>query len=107
MRLTFREIRGRVVNMLGQQQHGAIEPKEVEDELNDAYRELCKEFGLYRSSYTASAVDGSQMYAPPPALIELERVDFDTRRMEFVLIEEITDFGDSVDIETPTWTEDV
>ena len=107
MRLTFREMRGRATNMLGQQQDGVIEPKEVEDALNDVYLELCKEFGMYRSSYTAAAVSGSRSYAPPTDLVELERVDFDERQLGLILIDEISKFGDDVTIETPAWTEDV
>ena len=107
MRLTFREMRGRVVNMLGQQQHGIMPPKEIEDALNDAYLELCKEFGMIRSSWTASAVASSRSYAPPTDLVELERVDFDERQLDLILIDEISQFGDDVTIETPAWTEDV
>ena len=107
MRLTFREMRGRATNMLGQQQDGVIEPKEVKDALNDAYLELCKEFGIYRSSWTAAAVASRRSYAPPPHLVDICRVDFDARQLDLILIDEISNFGDDVSIETPAWTEDI
>ena len=84
-----------------------LEKKILEAELNRVYLELCKKFFLYRSSYTASAVAEQRIYSPPPELIELERLDFDERKLGQISIDDVVLFGDNVTIETPTWTEDV
>ena len=107
MRLSRRDMRGRVFRALGQQLNPTIENKEVNEALNDGHRTLCQEFDLNRSSYSASAVSDKRTYAPPQKLSELDRVDFDDREIDYVVLEDIFRFGEDVSITTPTWTEDI
>jgi len=107
MRLSLQEGRSGVLRSLGQQNAPTIQNKELNEALNDAHRKLCQEFDLNRSSWSAAAVSDERIYAPPQLLSEIERIDFDDRQIEHVLLEEIYRFGEDVSVTTPVWTEDI
>jgi len=115
MRLTIKEARLKIAIRLGvkgdspvgERSDSLIEPSDMDAAYNDAHRKMCKDFPLSRSSWSTSAVDDERTYAPPPKLSELERVDFNERKLDFVLLEDIFRFGEDVSVTTPTWTEDI
>lgn len=101
------EHRKRIQRLLGDVGTKGIPPSAVDEEFNKAYRRLCKEFGILRSSWTAAAVSEARFYKPPADMIELERVDFNDMRMDYILPDDIWKLGDDdIDLQTPTWTED-
>lgn len=106
-RKNLSELRKGTQRLIGDVVAKGIPPSVVDETLNKAYKRLCKVFGAYRSSWTASAVSAKRLYAPPREMVELERVDFDDYELNYTTLSEITDFGDDVNIQTPAWTEDV
>ena len=106
-RKNLSDLRKGTQRLLGDMGTKGIPPSVIDEALNKAYKRLCKVFGSYRSSWTASAASAKRLYAPPRELVELERVDFDERELDYTVLSDITDFGDDVSIQTPAWTEDV
>ncbi len=110
MRDNLREVRSKVRILLGPrgEDPNLIISSLIDDEINKGNRRLCKEFGILESSWTASAVSEARFYKPPDGMVELERVDFDDNNLDYLLPDEIWKLGDDdIDIQTPTWTEDV
>lgn len=103
----LREARGKIRRLLGPGTENTINPSEIDDAYNEAYRRVCKEFGILRTSWTAAAVSEARFYKPPTDMIELERVDFNDNIMNYLLPDDIWKLGDDdIDLQTPTWTED-
>ena len=106
-RHNLREARGKIRALLGPGTEGVIESSEIDAAYNENYRRLCKEFGILTSSWTAAAVSEARFYKPPLEMIELERVDFNDNKMDYLLPDDIWKLGDDdIDLQTPTWTED-
>lgn len=109
MRYNLRESRGKVRALLGPigENPEVVISSVINDELNKGNRRLCKEFGILQSSWTASAVSEARFYKPPDDMIELDRVDFNNNKLDYVLSDDIWKLGDDdIDLQTPTWTED-
>lgn len=104
-RFPLRTLRGQVRANVGGETY--LPSAVIDRELDEAHKRLCKEFGINRSSWSTSAVSDKRFYRPPPEMIELERVEFDEKIMDFIMTQEIWDMGDDITIQTPTWTEDV
>ena len=107
-RKNLSEHRKRIQRRIGDAAAKGIPPSVIDEEFNKGYRLLCKEFAILRTFWTAAAVSEARFYKPPTAMIELERVDFNDNKMDFLLPDDIWKLGDDeIDLQAPTWTEDV
>ena len=107
MRQNLREMRGRVLNLLGPEAEAVVQPAEVDYQINLSDKKVIKEKDLYQTSYTTSSVADTRIYTPPRRLTKLSGVDFDENELSRVNLQNIIDLGENLSIEAPLWTEDV
>lgn len=107
MRRNLVELRQRLRTRIGSA-IDQVEPGRLDEVLDDAHKLICKTFGLYESSWSASAVADSKLYAPPRGLVKLIDVEFNDHMLEYTPVSDVYKLGEQLNnIETPTWTEDI